>query len=64
MSSGARRISWPFFKARAKRRYLDHNGRESPAAARTGKQPIGRAPEDCVEKWVGQRKRIGVRVTR
>jgi Periplasmic binding protein len=38
-------VSWLFFKARAKRRYLNHNGRASD----TEKQPTGRGPEDCVE---------------
>ena len=33
MPSGGRRISLLFFKARAKRSYLDHNGGASPAAA-------------------------------
>jgi len=30
---GGRRVSWLFFKARAKRPYLIHTGRASPAAA-------------------------------
>src|SRR6516165_7970482 len=38
-------VSWLFFKARAKRRYLNHNGRASNAE----KQPTGRGPEGCVE---------------
>src|SRR5580704_16168869 len=38
-------VSWLFFKARAKRRYLDHTGRASNAK----KQPTGRGPEGCVE---------------
>jgi hypothetical protein len=38
-------VSWLFFKARAKRRYLDHHGR----ASNTEKQPTGRGPKGCVE---------------
>jgi hypothetical protein len=38
-------VSWLFFKARAKSRYLNHNGR----ASNTEKQPTGRGPEGCVE---------------
>jgi hypothetical protein len=38
-------VSWLFFKARAKRRYLNHNGR----ASNTEKQSTGRGPEGCVE---------------
>src|SRR6202000_2503618 len=38
-------VSCLFFKARAKRRYLNHNGR----ASNTEKQPTGRDPEGCVE---------------
>src|SRR5271166_870393 len=38
-------VSWLFFKARAKRRYLHHNGRASNAE----KQPTGPGPEGCVE---------------
>src|ERR1700688_2500250 len=34
-----------FSRRRAKRRYLDHNGRASNAE----KQPTGRGPEGCVE---------------
>src|SRR3982074_1936150 len=38
-------VSWLFFKARAKRRYLIHTSRVSNAE----KQPTGRGPEGCVE---------------
>jgi hypothetical protein len=38
-------VSWLFFKKRAKRRYLHHNGRASDAE----KQPTGRGPRGCVE---------------
>jgi hypothetical protein len=38
-------VSWLFFKARAKRPYLNHTGRASNAE----KQPTGRGPEGCVE---------------
>jgi hypothetical protein len=38
-------VSWLFFKKRAKRRYLHHNGRGSDAE----KQPTGRGPGGCVE---------------
>ena len=37
-------VDWLFFKARAKCRYLNHNGRASNAE----KQPTGRGPEGCV----------------
>ena len=42
---GFAQVSWLVFKARAKCRYLDHNGRASNAE----KQPTGRRPEGCVE---------------
>src|SRR5437016_11015266 len=38
-------VSWLFFKARAKRPYLNRHGRASNAE----KQPTGRGPEGCVE---------------
>src|SRR4249920_2582288 len=38
-------VSWLFFKARAKRPYLNHTGRASNAE----KQPTGPGPEGCVE---------------
>ena len=44
-------ISWLFFKARAKRPYLNYTGRASNAE----KQPTGRGPEGCVE--MGRRLR-------
>jgi hypothetical protein len=43
-------LSWLFFKARAKCRYLDHNGGASPAPPETEKQPTGRSPEGCVSR--------------
>src|SRR4029077_3889073 len=38
-------VSWLFFKARAKRPYLNHTGRASNAE----KQSTGPGPEGCVE---------------
>src|SRR6478672_3268968 len=38
-------VSWLFFKARAKRPYLNHKGRASNAE----KQPTGPGPEGCVQ---------------
>jgi hypothetical protein len=38
-------VSWLFFKARAKRPYLNHTGR----ASNVEKQPTGPGPEGCVE---------------
>src|SRR6478609_11316999 len=38
-------VSWLFFKARAKRHYLNHTGRASNAE----KQPTGPGPEGCDE---------------
>jgi hypothetical protein len=38
-------VSWLFFKARAKRPYLNHTGR----ACNTEKQPTGPGPEGCDE---------------
>jgi hypothetical protein len=38
-------VSWLFFKARAKRPYLDSYG----SASNAEKQPTGRGPEGCVE---------------
>jgi hypothetical protein len=33
--------------------HLSHTGRASPGGRRTEKQPTGRGPEGCVEKWAG-----------
>src|SRR5271165_4225537 len=42
---GSARVSWLFFKARAKRPYLSDTGRASNAE----KQPTGSGPEGCDE---------------
>ena len=44
-----------FFKARAKYRYLDHNGRASNAE----KQPTGRGPEGCDENGLAAALLVG-----
>src|SRR6266481_2631166 len=49
MSPGGRQVSWLFFKARAKRPYLDSYGSSESGGRRTQKQPTGRGPEGCVE---------------
>src|SRR5260370_6802107 len=49
MSPGGRRVSWLFFKARAKRPYSESYGSSESGGRRTEKQPTGRGPEGCVE---------------
>jgi hypothetical protein len=42
-------VSWLFFKARAKRPYLNAYGPSESRGRGTEKQPTGRGPEGCVE---------------
>jgi hypothetical protein len=60
MSSGGRQISWLFFKARAKRPYLSHTGRASPAAA--GRKNSQLAPARKVALKMGWRPSRGRRI--
>src|ERR1700735_498037 len=48
-------VSWLFFKARAKRPYLNHTGRASNAE----KQPTGAGPKGCDENGPAAALRVG-----
>src|SRR5271165_6292910 len=58
-SSGGRRISWLFFKARAKRPYLSHTGRvrQSPMRVNTRK-PFKSLPTQVGTRSRGSRRRL------